>query len=181
MCPKPCFESLVKLNEVSLPSSPFKQFLYVMFWKQMVKLSKLRDAVRNDLFPTADMVVSMSKEFGVPIMPADLEGMLQKSTKFEHFLWPALIAMQGYRLMKNREKLRLKWTHLSEHTRAQAGIGPPSIITMLRMLTTSMSGIIMSVPRLTIADNTRCVPHVWLIEAVDAIINLCIVFYCYKL
>jgi len=34
----------------------------------------MRDVVRNDLFPSAEMVVSMSKEFGVPLTAQDYEG-----------------------------------------------------------------------------------------------------------
>lgn len=41
---------------------------------QMLSMSKLRDIVRNDLFPTAMMVQSMSQVFGVPISGQDLEG-----------------------------------------------------------------------------------------------------------
>ena len=40
----------------------------------MTKLKQVRGAVRNELFPTADMVVSMSKEFGVPFTTEDFEG-----------------------------------------------------------------------------------------------------------
>lgn len=40
----------------------------------MTKTKNIRGAVRNELFPTADMVVSMSKEFGVPFTTEDFEG-----------------------------------------------------------------------------------------------------------
>ena len=46
--------------------------VYYVF--QMTKLKQVRGAVRNELFPTADMVVSMSKEFGVPFTTEDFEG-----------------------------------------------------------------------------------------------------------
>ena len=42
----------------------------------MLKLTKLREVSRNDLFPSADMVVSMSREFGVPLTAEDFGGVL---------------------------------------------------------------------------------------------------------
>lgn len=44
------------------------------FFSQMLKLTKLRDVTRNDLFPSADMVISMSREFGVPLTAEDFGG-----------------------------------------------------------------------------------------------------------
>ena len=41
---------------------------------QLSQCGKLRDAWRADLFPSADMVVTMSREFGVPITADDFEG-----------------------------------------------------------------------------------------------------------
>ena len=46
----------------------------------MTKLKQVRGAVRNELFPTADMVVSMSKEFGVPFTTEDFEGKVLSET-----------------------------------------------------------------------------------------------------
>lgn len=40
----------------------------------MLKVTKLREVTRNDLFPSADMVVSMSREFGVPLTAEDFGG-----------------------------------------------------------------------------------------------------------
>ena len=37
-------------------------------------MEKLRDAWRGDLFPSAEAVVSMSREFGVPMTAEDFEG-----------------------------------------------------------------------------------------------------------
>lgn len=54
MVPRPCFDALVKLYEIT-------------------KLTQMKYVVRNDLFPTADMVISMSKEFGVPLTQEDFE------------------------------------------------------------------------------------------------------------
>ena len=41
-------------------------------------MEKMTDVVRNELFPTADMVVSMSREFGVPFTQKDFEGSKRK-------------------------------------------------------------------------------------------------------
>ena len=38
-------------------------------------MKKMRDVVRNDLFPKAEMVISMSREFGVPLTTEDFEGL----------------------------------------------------------------------------------------------------------
>ncbi|CAH1783576.1 unnamed protein product [Owenia fusiformis] len=54
MVPKPCFLALVKIQE-------------------LMRSKTLRDCVRNDLFPSAEMVVSMSREFGVPLTSEDFE------------------------------------------------------------------------------------------------------------
>lgn len=40
----------------------------------MTRLHLMKDVVKNDIFLTADMVVSMSKEFGVPFTAEDFEG-----------------------------------------------------------------------------------------------------------
>lgn len=40
----------------------------------MLKVTKLRKVTRNDLFPSADMVISMSREFGVPLTAEDFGG-----------------------------------------------------------------------------------------------------------
>lgn len=62
MVPKPCFDALVKLHELT-------------------KIKSVKDAVRNELFPTADMVVSMSKEFGIPFTTEDFEELQVKEEK----------------------------------------------------------------------------------------------------
>ncbi|XP_052781235.1 uncharacterized protein LOC128217855 isoform X2 [Mya arenaria] len=62
MVPKPCFEALTKLFEMS-------------------KIRNIRDAARSVLFPSADMVVSMSKEFGVPFTTEDFEDLLVKEER----------------------------------------------------------------------------------------------------
>ena len=46
------------------------------FYVQMTRLHLMKDVVKNDIFLTADMVVSMSKEFGVPFTAEDFEGIL---------------------------------------------------------------------------------------------------------
>lgn len=40
----------------------------------MTGCERLRDAIRNDVFPSAEQVISMSKEFGVPLTVKDYEG-----------------------------------------------------------------------------------------------------------
>ena len=50
--------------------------IFISFLLQLIKSKKLRDAIRNDLFPSAEMVVSMSREFGVPLTAQDFEGKL---------------------------------------------------------------------------------------------------------
>ncbi|XP_074646485.1 uncharacterized protein LOC141902581 [Tubulanus polymorphus] len=54
MVPRPCFQALIKLHD-------------------LLSMDLLRNAVRNELFPSAEMVVSMSKEFGVPLTSEDFE------------------------------------------------------------------------------------------------------------
>lgn len=41
---------------------------------QLINSNVMKDVVRNSLFPTADMVISMSREFGVPITQEDFDG-----------------------------------------------------------------------------------------------------------
>ena len=42
--------------------------------KQVIQQDKLRSVTKNDLFPSAEMIVVLSKEFGVPLTTADFEG-----------------------------------------------------------------------------------------------------------
>lgn len=42
----------------------------------MVRVKMLRDVSRNDLFPTAEMMTAMSREFGVPLTAEDFGGTL---------------------------------------------------------------------------------------------------------
>ncbi|XP_059161294.1 uncharacterized protein LOC131944620 isoform X2 [Physella acuta] len=51
---KPCFEALIKLD-------------------QICKVNKMTEVVKCDLFPTPEMVVSMSREFGVPFTQKDFD------------------------------------------------------------------------------------------------------------
>ncbi|XP_041347622.1 uncharacterized protein LOC121367489 isoform X2 [Gigantopelta aegis] len=62
MVPKPCFQALVKLKELST-------------------MKTLKDAVRNDVFPTTEMIISMSREFGVPLTVKDFEELQDMSDK----------------------------------------------------------------------------------------------------
>ncbi|XP_070192982.1 uncharacterized protein [Littorina saxatilis] len=54
MVPKPCFLALTRLEE-------------------MTRLHLMKDVVKNNIFLNSDMVVSMSKEFGVPFTAEDFE------------------------------------------------------------------------------------------------------------
>ncbi|XP_077982883.1 uncharacterized protein LOC144437742 [Glandiceps talaboti] len=54
MVPKPCLDAIIKLDQIT-------------------QMKKLRDVTRNDLFPTAEMILSLSREFGVPLTTADFE------------------------------------------------------------------------------------------------------------
>nr|XP_006825114.1 PREDICTED: uncharacterized protein LOC102807383 [Saccoglossus kowalevskii] len=54
MVPKPCLDAIIKLD-------------------QLTHMKKLRDVARNDLFPTSEMILSLSREFGVPLTTADFE------------------------------------------------------------------------------------------------------------
>ncbi|GFS25099.1 hypothetical protein ElyMa_003432800 [Elysia marginata] len=57
---RPCFDALMKLDQVA-------------------RTHKMKDVVRNELFPTAEMIVSMSREFGVPFTQKDFEELQCKS------------------------------------------------------------------------------------------------------
>ncbi|XP_076801957.1 uncharacterized protein LOC143446271 isoform X1 [Clavelina lepadiformis] len=46
--------------------------------QQITKLGRLRDVIHSDLFPTSEMVISMSREFGIPLTYDDFE-QLQKT------------------------------------------------------------------------------------------------------
>lgn len=48
----------------------------------------MKDVVKNDIFLTADMVVSMSKEFGVPFTAEDFEGTLPSSPAWSDIKTP---------------------------------------------------------------------------------------------
>ncbi|XP_072038562.1 uncharacterized protein [Amphiura filiformis] len=61
MVPKPCLDALMKLN-------------------QLIQQDKLRSVTKNDLFPSAEMIVVLSKEFGVPLSSADFEELREPGT-----------------------------------------------------------------------------------------------------
>lgn len=88
LVPKPCFEALAKLD-------------------QMLRVTKLREVTRNDLFPSADMIVSMSREFGVPLTAEDF-GELESSNGSE-----MEEAGTSNRLEDPRPKTTRSWTPLS--------------------------------------------------------------------
>ena len=52
MVPRLCFEGLTRLDKI-------------------LKASKLREVVKNDLFPTPEMILSVSREFGIPLTAED--------------------------------------------------------------------------------------------------------------
>ncbi|KAL9960808.1 hypothetical protein ACROYT_G034311 [Oculina patagonica] len=88
LVPKPCFDALAKLD-------------------QMLKVTKLREVTRNDLFPSADMVISMSREFGVPLTAEDF-GELESSSGSEKEE-----AGTGNLLEEPRPRTTRPWTPLS--------------------------------------------------------------------
>ncbi|XP_063952895.1 uncharacterized protein LOC129255695 [Lytechinus pictus] len=59
MVPRPCFEALIKLD-------------------QLVNQDKLRNVSKNDLYPSAESIVSLSREFGVPLTTADFEDLKER-------------------------------------------------------------------------------------------------------
>jgi hypothetical protein len=54
---------------------------------KMIKIDRLRDATRCNFFPSAEMVVSMSREFGAPLTAEEIESKMRKLTKkiYLHF------------------------------------------------------------------------------------------------
>ena len=58
------------------------------YFLQMLRVTKLREVTRNDLFPSADMIVSMSREFGVPLTAEDFGGrwLVISSSSFAYLL-----------------------------------------------------------------------------------------------
>lgn len=88
LVPKPCFDALANLD-------------------QILKVTKLREVTRNDLFPSADMVVSMSREFGVPLTAEDF-GELESSPGSEKEE-----AGSGNLLEEPRPRTTRPWTPLS--------------------------------------------------------------------
>ena len=60
---------------------------FVFCSRQLLNVVKLRDATRGDLFPSAEMVISMSREFGVPLTAEDFGGTIRFSSSF--FLLPS--------------------------------------------------------------------------------------------
>ena len=40
---------------------------------QLTSCKRLRDAIRNQLFPTDEMIASLGREFGIPLTTEDLE------------------------------------------------------------------------------------------------------------
>ncbi|XP_070557636.1 uncharacterized protein [Ptychodera flava] len=64
MVPKPCLDAIIKLD-------------------QLTQTKKLRDVARNDLFPTSEMILSLSREFGVPLTMADFEELKEVDTEVE--------------------------------------------------------------------------------------------------
>ena len=62
--PRECFQALTKLRQLS-------------------SAKRFRDAVRNDCFPSVEMLQSLAKEFGAPLTQHDLEEMRRKMAEEE--------------------------------------------------------------------------------------------------
>ncbi|KAL8603356.1 hypothetical protein ACOMHN_039719 [Nucella lapillus] len=87
MVPKPCFLTLIRLEEPHQPIEsvvrqsllyvrdmvPKPCFLALIRLEEISRMHLMKDVVKNNIFPTSDMVVSMSKEFGVPFTADDFE------------------------------------------------------------------------------------------------------------
>ena len=91
----------------------------------MIKAKGVKDAVRNELFPTADMVVSMSKEFGVPFTTEDFEGSGYFILLFKFILLNLFYFNCERRLVAYRNTLKIRsWNQQGGlfHLRNSAGV-----------------------------------------------------------
>ncbi|XP_022081512.1 uncharacterized protein LOC110974284 [Acanthaster planci] len=74
MVPRLCLDAITKLD-------------------MLVRQDILRNAARNDLFPSAEMIVSLSKEFGVPLTTVDFEELLESQRQDKEVdIWRAQTA-----------------------------------------------------------------------------------------
>ena len=71
--------------------TPKASYQALMCINQLFSESLLRDVIRADLMPTGDMVLSMSKEFGVPLNQQELDDLKLTSSSLEEMLqnWTA--------------------------------------------------------------------------------------------
>ncbi|XP_032228067.2 uncharacterized protein LOC5503934 [Nematostella vectensis] len=89
LVPRPCFDALSKLDK-------------------MLRVTKLREATRSDLFPSADMVISMSREFGVPLTAEDFGELESEAPNDDE-------AGSGTRLTIPGPKTSRPWMHIQTH------------------------------------------------------------------
>ncbi|XP_074549998.1 uncharacterized protein cfap92 [Halichoeres trimaculatus] len=89
----PCFQALTRLN-------------------QICQMRKLKDVVQYNLFPSADMILSMNKEFGVSV--EQWKQNVEPKPELEISTLPVKTKRHAPLNMTNRDYM--KWKHCSQHS-----------------------------------------------------------------